>query len=102
MPGYPSIELGFPETSARPATPVCPDNYSAQSSIECAGAHKLRVQVSAAGVVIQYGHGVGAQVWEPEQSLYPSIGTLVKAFDAVRVRNLIPGQAAQVILTPLP
>jgi hypothetical protein len=68
--------------------------------MECPGARKLRVQVSEATVVIQFAIGVASPVWEDEQPLYPTVGSITRRFDAVRVRNFTTGVAAQVILTP--
>lgn len=94
--GYPSLELGFP------SGPACPDSFTTTSTLICGGARKLRVQTSIAAVYLQFGQGIAAPVWGQEEAFYPSIGSLVRLFDAVRVRNFIAGQAAQVILTPSP
>lgn len=94
--GFPSLELGLPGKTA------CPDNYSNASTLYCGGASKLRVQTSLAGVYIQFGEGIGSPVWGTEEPFYPTIGSIVRNFDAVRVRNLVAGNAAQVLLTPYP
>lgn len=94
--GYPSIELG------QPGKPACPDNYTATSEVHCGGARKLRVQTGLAYVYLQFGIGLGGITWGPEEALAPTTGTIVRTFDAVRVRNYIAGKPAQVILTPSP
>lgn len=92
--GYASIELGQPNRAA------CPDAFTGGSTLQCGGARSLRVQTSLAYVVLQFGTGIGAPLWGPEEPLAPSVGTIRRPFDAVRVRNYVAGQAAQVILTP--
>lgn len=96
MSGFPSIELG------QPGKPACPDGYTSASELSCGGARALRVQTSLAAVIIQFGAGIGGIEWGPEEPLMPSVGSIPRQFDAIRVRNYIPGQAAQVLLTPTP
>lgn len=95
VPNYPAIELGQPGKTA------CPDNFSAASTRQCPGCSKLIIQTSLAGVFVQFGLGGGGVEWGGEEPYMPTVGTLVRRFDAVRVRNLIAGQAAQVLLTPI-
>ncbi|HMD60231.1 MAG TPA: hypothetical protein VKG78_02305 [Opitutaceae bacterium] len=94
MSQYPSLELGLPGRAA------CPDAFSSASTLLCPGAGKLRVQTSLAAVKLQFGSGIGGIEWEPEQPFYPTVGSVIRSFDAVRVRNLVAGQVAQVLLTP--
>jgi hypothetical protein len=94
--GYPSLELGLPGKQA------CPDNYTGASTLICGGATKLRIQTSLAAVYLQFGTGIGAPVWGPEEPFYPTVGSIARSFDAIRVRNLTAGEAAQVLLTPTP
>jgi hypothetical protein len=96
MSGFPSIELGLP------GKPACPDEYTGQSTLFCGGAGKLRVQTSLAYVMLQFGDGIAAPVWGPEEPFSPIVGSITRGFDAVRVRNLVAGKAAQVILTADP
>ena len=94
--GYGSIELGQPGRKA------CPDAFQSYSELRCGGARSLRVQISVAAVYVQFGVGLGGVNWGPEEPLMPSVGSLVRRFDAVRVRNYTAGQAAQVLATPVP
>lgn len=96
MTGFPSLELGLPGRAA------CPDNYSPASTLYCGGAGKLRIQTSLAAIYLSFGEGIGGPLWGPDEPFYPIVGSIVRPFDAVRVRNLTPGQAAQVLLTPEP
>jgi hypothetical protein len=92
MPGYPSLELGFP------GKPACPDSYTETSTLYCGGAGKLRLQASVAAIYLSFGVGLGSPVWEQDQPYTPVVGSIVRRFDAVRVRNFTAGVAAQVIL----
>lgn len=92
--GFPSLQLGFAG-----GTP-CPDQFSSKATLICGGARKLRIQSSLAAIVVQFGYGWGSPVFGPEETFYPTVGSIARTFDAVRVRNFIAGQAAQVILTP--
>ncbi len=94
MSSYGSLELGLP------GGPACPDQYTTSSTLICGGAHKLRIQTSLAAVYISFGVGVGGVQWGPDEPFYPTVGSVLRSFDAVRVRNLTAGQAAQVLLTP--
>jgi hypothetical protein len=96
MTGFPSLELGTP------GKPACPDQYTNASTLICGGATKLRIQTSLAAVYISFGIGIGGIVFGPDEPFYPTVGSIVRSFDGVRVRNLTPGQAAQVLLTPSP
>jgi hypothetical protein len=96
MGAYASLELGIP------GKPACPDAYSAASTLICGGAHKLRIQTSLAAIYLSFGVGIGGVEWEAEAPFYPTVGSIARAFDAVRVRNLTPGEAAQVLLTAEP
>ncbi len=94
--GYPSLELGLP------GKPACPDNFTTEGTLICGGAKRLRIQTSLAGVYIQFGTGIAAPIWGPEEPFYPTIGSIARGFDAIRVRNLTAGEPAQVLLTPSP
>lgn len=96
MGTFQSLELGIP------GRPACPDSYTETSTLICGGARKLRVQTSVAAVYISFGVGLGSPVWEAEAPLLPTIGSIPRRFDAVRVRNLTAGEAAQVLLTAEP
>lgn len=95
MASFSSLELG------QPGKPACPDSYTRESTLECPGARKLTIQTALAGVMLNFGEGVGGIAWGAEEPFLPVTGTIVRTFDAVRVRNLIAGKAAQVLLTPV-
>jgi hypothetical protein len=96
MGSFPSLELGIP------GKPACPDAYSEASTLTCGGAHKLRIQTSLAAIYLQFGVGIGGVEWEDENPFFPTVGSIARAFDAVRVRNLTAGEPAQVLLTAEP
>lgn len=93
--GYQSLELGIP------GKPACPDAFTRASTLECPGARSLRIQTSIAAVYLQFGQGIAGTEWGPEEPFLPTQGSVVRTFDAVRVRNLTAGVAAQVLLTPV-
>lgn len=94
--GFLELRLGFT------GTPACPDEYSRAATLECAGAGRLRIQSSLNAVQLQFGSGVGGIQWGNDETFYPVVGSIPRAFDAVRVKNLTAGKAAQVILTAYP
>lgn len=95
MNSYPPLQLGTP------GGPVCPDAFSGASTSNCPSCGKLLIQVSTAPVYIQFGTGIGGIQWGVEEPYYPLVGSLIRDFDAVRVRNFTAGVAAQVLLTPV-
>lgn len=88
-----SLELGLP------GKPACPNNYTSASELQAGGSTRLRIQSSAAGIYLSFGEGIGGIIWGPDEFFYPTIGTLYRTFDAVKVRNAIAGELAQVVLT---
>jgi hypothetical protein len=97
---YESLQLG------QAGNPKCPNQYTPESTLICAGSNRLILQVSAQAVYVQLGimpHGKGAQAgsvqWQAEQPFLPVIASLGREFDAVRVRNYTPGAEAQVLLS---
>jgi hypothetical protein len=78
-----------------------PDAYTAAATRECPGSKKLIIQVSNAAVDISFGVGIGGVQWGPDEPYLTVTGSIVRDFDAVRVRNHTPGQTAQAILTPI-
>lgn len=96
MSAYQPLELGTPGKAA------CPDQYSQLSTLYCPSAVKLTIQTSLAGVYLTFGTGIGGVQWGVEEPYMPVTGSITRSFDAVRVRNLVAGQAAQVLLIPVP
>jgi hypothetical protein len=97
---YEAIELG------QPGNPGCPNAYDDASTLICPGCERLVLQVSKQAVMLQFGimpHGKslspGVVQWLAEEPYLPMIASLGRNFDAVRVRNYIPGQEAQVFVT---
>lgn len=97
---YEPLELG------QPGKPACPDKYNEESTLICPEATRLILQVSGQTVMVQFGimpQGKGLSgglvQWQPEQPYLPIIASLGRSFDAVRIRNYTPGQAAQVFVT---
>jgi hypothetical protein len=94
--GYPSLELGIP------GKPECPNEYTSASTLFCGGASRLRIQTSVAAIYLSFGEGIAAPLFGPDQPFYPTVGSIIRSFDAVRVKNLTAGEAAQVLLTAEP
>jgi hypothetical protein len=65
------------------------------------GSTKLLLQVSNGAVLIAFGQGTPAAVYGPPEPYLPTVGVLVRHFDAVRVRARGPlsSPAPQVMLT---
>lgn len=69
--------------------------------LDCPGAKKLRIQVSNAAVLINFGTDWPAPQWEPSPEPYlPILASLVRPFDAVRFMSMTAGVPAQIILIP--
>lgn len=105
MNGYPPIELG------QPGKPACPDQFNEQSTLLCKDCVKFYLQTSLSAVYVQLGTievagskagGLGNVQWGPEEPYLPVQGSFARKFDAIRVRNLTPGDAAQVFITVTP
>lgn len=97
MNTYQPLELGQPGRTA------CPDTFEPASTRECPGCRELILQTSNAAIVLQFGHGSnGAISWGVEEPVLSATGTIVRQFDAFRVRNYTAGQAAQILATPVP
>lgn len=100
---YVPLELG------QPANPAVPNVFEPAATLLCSRSHKIVLQVSAQAVMIQFGRlrpgsgisGAGNVQWGPEEQYLPVAAIISRRFDAVRVRNYTPGQAAQVVLTAL-
>ena len=97
---YEPLELG------QTGNPACPDKYEEQSTRVCPNSTRVILQISKAAVKVQFGimpHGkslsAGAVQWQAEEPYLPMIAALTRKFDAVRVRNLTPGEPAQVFVT---
>jgi len=97
---YNPIELG------QPGKPKCPDKYDEDSTLICAGAKRLMLQISAQAVYVQLGImqqgrgvGTGSVQWQAEEPYLPMVASLGRNFDAVRVRNFTPGAEAQVFVS---
>jgi hypothetical protein len=97
---YEAIELGLP------GTPACPDDYEPESTLICPRATRLLLQVAKETVFVQLGvmqqgvgAGAGAVQWQEEKPFLPVFASLGRRFDAVRVRNRVPGAEAQVLLS---
>ena len=97
---YDPLELG------QPGNPECPDKYNEESTRLTPKSTRVILQISKAAVKVQFGtmpHGrslsVGAVQWQAEEPYLPMIAALSRNYDAVRVRNLTPGEPAQVFLT---
>lgn len=93
---YPPLVLGTP------GAPACPDQFTTASTAVSPSCSKLTLQISLAPVYIQFGSGIGGVQWGVEEPYYPVIGSVLRSFDAVRVRNFTPGVAAQALITPVP
>jgi hypothetical protein len=91
-----------------------PDKFTPTASLVCNGSRKAIIQISNQAVVIQFGStdelggGLGNIKWEEPETYLPMILAVGREFDAVRVRNLIPGtgelkgkERTQVVITPL-
>jgi hypothetical protein len=97
---YSPIELG------QPGKEKCPNAYNEASTAWTPGARRIILQVSKQAVFVQFGimpegvgAGLGAVRWQSEEPFLPMIASLGRNFDAVRVRNYISGQEAQVLVT---
>lgn len=95
MAGYTPLILGLPGYVAVPAA------FEAASTRECPGSVKLVLQVSVGAVWVQFGLGIAAPVWGTEELFLPTQGSLVRNFDAVRVRRFSEQSPPQVILQPI-
>jgi hypothetical protein len=95
MSAYAALIFGLPGYEA------CPIEFTAASTRACAGCVKLILQVTSGAVWLQFGHGA-IPVWESyEELVLPTQGSLVRPFDAVRVRAFSASSPPQVILTPI-
>ena len=76
----------------------------AYQELRCFGSRKLILQVSNAGILIGFGTGGGPQpLWDNVDEPYlPVVGSLVRTFDALRVKSQVIGKPAVVTLTALP
>lgn len=99
MGAYEALQLG------QAGNEECPDKYNAASTLLCPGMQTLTLQIAAHGIVLQVGYmaqgqgqGLGSVVWQPEEPYQPVVGILNRRFDAIRVRNLVAGAKAEVIL----
>lgn len=75
------------------------DGYTEAATLRCPGAVRLILQVSGQAVRYQLGRGYpGGQItWEAdERPLMPAMASLERRCDAVRFRNMSPGQIAYV------
>jgi hypothetical protein len=97
---YEPIELG------QAGNPKCPDQYNEASTLLCPRSKRLVLQISGQSVFVQLGimqqglgAGLGSVQWQHEQPFLPVVASLGRHFDAVRVRNYVKGQEAQVLLT---
>lgn len=104
---YPAIELGQPASASASANPACPDKFEpgqGPATLLCSNSHRLLLQVSKQAVMIQFGvmpqgkgAGFGSVVWQEPEPFLPMIASLAREFDAIRIRNYIAGQPAQVL-----
>jgi hypothetical protein len=101
MPGrYASLELG------QAGNPPCPDKYNDDSTVLVVGCRKVLLQISLQAVKVQFGvfptgtrgQSVGGISWQAEEPYLPMIAALARNYDALRVRNYLPGAAAQVLV----
>lgn len=95
MSSFPALELG------QPGKPACPDGYTQASIVYCPGCTKLTIQTAVAGIYLSFGQGIGGVVWGVDEPYLPVVGTIIRRFDALRVRNLVKGEPAQVLLIPI-
>jgi hypothetical protein len=87
-------------------SPACPDKYNEASTLVCPGAKRFVLQSSVQAIFVQFGlmpqgrsGGAGSVQWQSEEPWMPVIASLGRNFDAVRVRNFVPGKEAQVLLS---
>lgn len=97
---YQGLQLGQPGNSK------CPDAYNEESTLICPVSKRLVLQISVQAVVVQLGImqqgtgiGAGSVQWQPEEPFLPIICSLLRDFDAVRVRNFTPKAEAQIFLS---
>lgn len=95
---YPALELG------QPGNPAVPDRYTDASTLICPRSRRLFLQVSLQAVVVQFGlmdqgvgSGKGAVRWQSEEPYLPVTASLGRNFDAVRIKNYLPGKPGQAI-----
>jgi hypothetical protein len=76
----------------------------AYQQLNCFGSRKLTLQVSNAGIAIGFGSGGGSQpLWDFQDEPYlPVVGSIVRAFDAIRIKSLVPGKPAVVMAIATP
>ncbi len=96
---YGALELGTPNA------PACPNQFNEASSLLCPGSTRLVLQVSKQAVMVQLGvmraggsGSLGGIDWQTEMPFFPTMASLGRNFDAVRVRNFTSGQEAQVFI----
>ena len=93
----------------QPNQPKCPNQFTPESTLFCAGAVKSVLQISEQAVIVQFGirkqQGAAATagniLWGVEEVYLPLTLAIGRNFDGVRVRNFIEGKEAQVILNPV-
>jgi len=102
---FPALELG------QAGNPVVPNKPSENQALEeatllCPGSDRLLVFIANNGIYLQLGymqHGRGISTaavdWQPPKPMQPCAAALTRKFDAVRVYNLVPGKAAEVLLS---
>lgn len=94
MPGgYPAIDITAPDDDLE---------------VLCAGCSRLTIQIANQPVYITFGEGTGMPLYGEPEPYLPTVGQLLRQFDAFKIRAKIPAASlpagavqAHVYLTPL-
>ncbi len=78
------------------------DAYTTQSTLICAGAVRVNLDVSGGGIFYQLADDPAAARWRDDIALNPGFYSLDQRADAVRVRSMTPGTPATVTLAAYP